>query len=261
MDPLAEMQPNKTPYHYCSNNPVKRIDPTGMIDEDSTHTDGDGNVIAVVNDGDKGVYKHGKNADGKSPTQHQIEKRQKKHGTSAGGEKVGETHTELGFADFSAYEKDGTVQVAAGAKIDFDSTWATDKVTEALKSWDGSMVTYAILAKSDGPWNFKTDTPNDNISYGSLLFGKYASARDVGNMFAGMTEQMSLTPNLIIDYGYGLFNKSQNSIIKTAKNMIKDMFSDNKIGRVLDTAKNGEDKLSKAGIEAGKNYIKSLNKK
>ena len=58
VDPLAEMQLNKTPYHYCSNNPVKRIDPIGMIDEDSTHTDRDGNVIAVVKDGDKGVYKH-----------------------------------------------------------------------------------------------------------------------------------------------------------------------------------------------------------
>ncbi|WP_396189331.1 RHS repeat-associated core domain-containing protein [Flavobacterium sp.] len=31
-DPLAEQQPNKTPYHYCSNNPINRTDPTGMID-------------------------------------------------------------------------------------------------------------------------------------------------------------------------------------------------------------------------------------
>jgi len=32
VDPLAEVQPDKAPYHYCSNNPVMRIDPTGMID-------------------------------------------------------------------------------------------------------------------------------------------------------------------------------------------------------------------------------------
>lgn len=32
VDPLAEVQPNKTPYNYCSNNPINRTDPTGMID-------------------------------------------------------------------------------------------------------------------------------------------------------------------------------------------------------------------------------------
>ncbi|WP_211219581.1 SpvB/TcaC N-terminal domain-containing protein [Flavobacterium subsaxonicum] len=32
VDPLAESQSNKTPYHYCSNNPINRTDPTGMID-------------------------------------------------------------------------------------------------------------------------------------------------------------------------------------------------------------------------------------
>ena len=33
IDPLAEHSPNKTPYHYCSNNPTNRIDPTGMCDD------------------------------------------------------------------------------------------------------------------------------------------------------------------------------------------------------------------------------------
>jgi hypothetical protein len=31
-DPLQHEQPNKTPYHYCSNNPVIRIDPSGLFD-------------------------------------------------------------------------------------------------------------------------------------------------------------------------------------------------------------------------------------
>jgi RHS repeat-associated protein len=33
IDPLAEHTHNKTPYHYCSNNPINRTDPTGMCDD------------------------------------------------------------------------------------------------------------------------------------------------------------------------------------------------------------------------------------
>jgi RHS repeat-associated protein len=33
VDPLAEHSPNKSPYHYCSNNPINRTDPTGMCDD------------------------------------------------------------------------------------------------------------------------------------------------------------------------------------------------------------------------------------
>ena len=33
-DPLANMFTNKSPYCYVSNNPIRRIDPTGMIDKD-----------------------------------------------------------------------------------------------------------------------------------------------------------------------------------------------------------------------------------
>lgn len=32
MDPLAEMYPSKTPYHFVSNNPINRVDPKGLTD-------------------------------------------------------------------------------------------------------------------------------------------------------------------------------------------------------------------------------------
>jgi hypothetical protein len=31
MDPLAEKHPETSPYVYCGNNPLNRVDPTGMI--------------------------------------------------------------------------------------------------------------------------------------------------------------------------------------------------------------------------------------
>jgi len=66
IDPLAHKFPFQSPYVSMDNNPIFLIDPTGKGTE-STHTDKNGKVIAVFDDGDKGVYKHGDNADGKSP--------------------------------------------------------------------------------------------------------------------------------------------------------------------------------------------------
>ena len=36
VDPKAKESQNKTPYHYCSNNPINRIDPDGKTDDNYT---------------------------------------------------------------------------------------------------------------------------------------------------------------------------------------------------------------------------------
>jgi RHS repeat-associated protein len=59
VDPLAASYPMKTPYHYCSNNPINNIDPTGAEDQPSggapqsppTNTEGNG----APNTGDGGA--------------------------------------------------------------------------------------------------------------------------------------------------------------------------------------------------------------
>lgn len=47
VDPLAEETPDKTPYHFTSNNPINRVDPDGRKDIIYDH---EGNKTGVEND-------------------------------------------------------------------------------------------------------------------------------------------------------------------------------------------------------------------
>ncbi len=59
-DILAERYFSVSPYNYVTNNPVSLNDPTGMSPNEiaSTHIDVNGQVLAVYNDGDNGIYQH-----------------------------------------------------------------------------------------------------------------------------------------------------------------------------------------------------------
>ncbi len=50
MDPLAQLAPDMTPYHYTHNNPLNRIDPFGLSEEDPDNYEGDIPPIVVWGD-------------------------------------------------------------------------------------------------------------------------------------------------------------------------------------------------------------------
>ncbi|WP_236264234.1 RHS repeat domain-containing protein [Dysgonomonas sp. Marseille-P4677] len=59
VDPMAEMYSSISPYAYVANNPIRRVDPTGMNPITivaSTFIDSSGKIIDVRNDGDNSIY-------------------------------------------------------------------------------------------------------------------------------------------------------------------------------------------------------------
>jgi RHS repeat-associated protein len=176
-DPLAEISRRWSPYGYGLNNPIRNIDVDGML---STHTDEDGNVLAVYDDGDLGVYKHEANADGKQPTRHQIDKRHEKS-KSAGGEKMGETKYWDEFENPDSHNPEGRINFGES----FDSDIENTRVQADLMGMD--LYDMGENSKLHQLFDFKNS--NEIAPYGpmtgKLLNGKYATARSAGNYLAG----------------------------------------------------------------------------
>ena len=238
------------PYSAFNNNPIRYNDPTGMIAEDpSTHTDEQGNVVAVYDDGDNGVYKHEGN---KEQAKKEVNTNYNAKNTDAGGKKMGESLHSLSFAKQSRYNKTGKVE-AADIKIDFGSKNLTYKVQGIINS-DPSLIEYISKAGNNGVWDIKSKVEN-----GSLLFGKFASPRDAGNFAAGAIAQMSgIEP--VVQFGYGAYNLTGNNKILTGLLTVAVGGLSLAAPSVGITAgyligKYGEDKLSQRSIDIGKNHI------
>ena len=170
---------------------------------------------------------------------------------------MGETWTPFGFADFKYYENTKKLKPADGAFIYFNNEWATEKVSEIINT-DPWAVLYAFLARGEEKCDIKTKVPKGmTIAFGSLLFGKYASARDAGNIAAGIVNQRSNWPSFLIDYGFGVYNMAGNNVRNSFEIIKIDMtlfLMNISMGTnmMLYRADHGEEKLSKAGIEVGK---------
>jgi RHS repeat-associated protein len=193
VDPLADKFSHQSPYVAMDNNPINIIDPTGMSGT-STHTDKDGKVLAVYNDGDLGVYKH-ENAKTKSDidrTYLDTYDASNHADKSGGGEKMGKT---LEWNSF-LFEGDGDPT----GTIDFGSSEALQSIMQVLYKVDNSfsndaplgdilsLAEYMFNGTGGKKYDIKKIGGSDpqNMYRGSLISeGTYVSARDAGNFIAG----------------------------------------------------------------------------
>jgi RHS repeat-associated protein len=209
IDPMADSYYPWSPYAWTMNNPLKYMDPTGMF---STHTNKDGNVVAVYNDGDLGVYRH----EG-SVSKKDIDRRHNADNPSGGGQKMGETLVWWSFAN----PKDGNSSGTGLGRIDFGSYEARDWLTSTEP---GGLIDYVSNAGTgaDQKYDYKSRglspnaSPLEAVNYqyrGSQIAPDiYASARDVGNIFAGMYGSLFGTAKHPVLKAMGAFNANQNKL-------------------------------------------------
>ena len=164
VDPMADKYPNISPYAYCAWNPVKLVDPDGR--EISTHIDQDGNVVAVYDDGNLGVYMHS---------------RQEIASVGSDGILSNDPDNFIGATLYAFSFREGD-------KIDVGSYQARDWMCQFEGSFSHSfanpivaLACYASEAGNGGRYDPKSYMKNGS----QLTDGVYVSPRDLGNFAAG----------------------------------------------------------------------------
>ena len=178
IDPLADTeQESWNPYHFNYNNLIAYVDPTGLF---STHTDSTGNVIAVYDDGDLGVYRH----DDATTKEDVDQKRADSATTSGDGEKMGETE----YWDDFVYESTGDVvnEYGVGFRIMFGESWDSQISDLANQAQGMDIVQIAMKSRNNGVFSIQDQQPG----VGKMLNGKYVSSKSAGNYLAGLNASM-----------------------------------------------------------------------
>ena len=181
------------------------VDPTGCLA--STHTDSIGNVVAVYNDGDLGVYRHKANAE---KTRKILADEYSSQNTSAGGEYMGETLEWNSFVNSKSGKPKG--------EILFGSYLARDEISRSVNFIQSftvgnnevtKLLLYAFNARNGGVFDIKYG----RVYMGSQISeGKYVSMRDAGNFLAGRVANLNGLPAKMTYTLFGAFNLAKNDI-------------------------------------------------
>ncbi|NTD97008.1 hypothetical protein G6M26_06580 [Agrobacterium tumefaciens] len=165
------------------------IDPDGR-ETKSTHTDKFGSVVAVYDDGDKGVYKHDGNS---KQTRKELKESYSEDNTSGGGQKMGETEYIDEFVSPGSGKLAGTNEFSKlDGRIEFDKSWdgIIDSKHKDAKDMDLRQIGEESKSSTEKRiYKFDIKANKKIAQYGPmtgrLLDGKYASARSAGNYLAG----------------------------------------------------------------------------
>tara|TARA_R100000908_G_scaffold45503_2_gene21702 strand:- start:18075 stop:22538 length:4464 start_codon:yes stop_codon:yes gene_type:complete len=193
VDPLANEFPGWSTYNYTMNNPLRYIDPTGMAPLHTIVTENEDGTYSVVggdpSDGDTGIYVG-----------------------STNGEKIGESLTTHSFFDAN----DNAV---LGAQIDLNNTEGQDFLDNEIIGDNPSLATYT-LTDDGGGYNDKLDFKNRGVDErgvntsvqqhryrgGVTKDGKIASARDFGNVAAGIVAGRNGVSSQVSRLAFDIYN-------------------------------------------------------